>query len=127
MKLRHAAALALVGWYLMVPPRGVESKDISHHLFHDTKEATDALLNKTAEIGPDPTQPYSDWAIMSSYDTGGQCEQERRKYLEIAANAKEREYRDSQGQPLSDQIKISTKQYEFAVCIATDDPRLKGN
>ncbi len=122
---RHAAALALVGWYLIVPPRGIKSNGVL--LQPDIKRLEEAIQNGTAEVAPDPTQPYSDWKIMSSYDTGGQCEQERSKYHKIATYAKEREYRDAKGQPLSDQIKISTEQYEFALCIATDDPRLKGD
>lgn len=42
-RLRHAAALALVGWYLMVPP--------SHHLL----------------------APIADWAHFDSYDSATEC------------------------------------------------------
>ena len=44
MNLRHAAALALVGWYLMVPP----------------------LSN--------PSAPLSKWNLYRSYDTARECE-----------------------------------------------------
>lgn len=125
MTIRHATALTLVGWYLIVPPRGVESNGVL--LQPDKEKLEEALKNNTAEVAPDPTQPYSDWLIMSSYDTGEKCEQERSKFHEIATHAKERDYRDAKGQQLPDQLKISTKQYGFAICFSTDDPRLKKN
>ena len=45
MKPRHAAALALVGWYLLVPAPG------------------------------DETQPLSYWSHVESYDTAKECQQ----------------------------------------------------
>jgi hypothetical protein len=48
MKLRHAAALALVGWYLMVPP----------------------INNGTPEIDA----PLSRWETQSSYNTAVECQ-----------------------------------------------------
>jgi hypothetical protein len=48
MTCRHAAALALVGWYLMVPPAAETPR-------FDVK----APLNK--------------WAIDSRFNTGGEC------------------------------------------------------
>ncbi len=47
MNLRHTAALALVGWYLMVPPA----------------------------IGPD--LPIAKWTHTASYDTAAECEKGR--------------------------------------------------
>ena len=53
MTLRHAAALALVGWYLMQPPtiRGKDGKSI--FLDH---------------------APLSDWRHITSFDTAKDCE-----------------------------------------------------
>jgi hypothetical protein len=48
MDLRHAAALALVGWYLMAPP-----------MTADKKVLTDA--------------PFSGWLIVGSYDSADAC------------------------------------------------------
>jgi hypothetical protein len=48
MKPRHAAALALVGWYLMVPP----------------------ISNGTPAIAA----PLSRWEIQESYDTAVECQ-----------------------------------------------------
>jgi len=46
MKFRHAAALALVGWYLMIPP---------------TEE-------------PYEHAPLSDWSIHENFDTAAGCD-----------------------------------------------------
>jgi len=47
MKLRHAAALALAGWYLMIPPkRWLAGADI----------------------------PLSKWIILNSFDSADECE-----------------------------------------------------
>jgi hypothetical protein len=49
MKLRHAAALALLGWYLVVPPPLDSS-------------------------GPDLHAPLSHWNQAQAFDTAAQCE-----------------------------------------------------
>jgi hypothetical protein len=59
MKLRHAAALALVGWYLMLPP------DTSDKLYPP----------------PYSSIPLQKWSIIESYDTAAACEAGYRKYL----------------------------------------------
>jgi hypothetical protein len=53
VKLRHAAALALVGWYLMAAP---------------------PMLNKGGSSGPDLGAPLSKWTIEESFDTAKECE-----------------------------------------------------
>ena len=50
MNPRHAAALALVGWYLMVPPAERGGKQLDYHA------------------------PLSTWSIMQSFDTAQSCE-----------------------------------------------------
>ena len=47
MKLRHAAALALVGWYLMLPPTTLNGVDIS--------------------------APLAQWSIYQEYDSYRNC------------------------------------------------------
>jgi hypothetical protein len=54
MKLRHATALALVGWYLMTPPP-------------DNLKA-----------------PISAWEISASYDTAEQCSLEQQTFFDTA-------------------------------------------
>jgi hypothetical protein len=51
MKPRHAAALALVGWYLMTPPL---AKDAIH---------------------PDKSVPLKNWNRFQSFDSAKECEQ----------------------------------------------------
>ena len=63
MKLRHAAALALVGWYLMVPP--TENGQLNLH----------APLNK--------------WIIDSEYDSAGDCQDIIAGWAALYPNIKE--------------------------------------
>jgi hypothetical protein len=51
MKPRHAAALALVGWYLLLPPINLDSK---------------AVLDIDA--------PFSKWEIYKAFDSAADCE-----------------------------------------------------
>ncbi len=48
MKLPHAAALALVGWYVMMPPAS----------------------------SPDPNSPLSEWKIVKEYDSELECKEQ---------------------------------------------------
>ena len=56
MNLRHAAALALVGWYLMTPPLYKE--------------------------GANWNAPLSDWSISKSFDSAADCEQARQQLVD---------------------------------------------
>lgn len=60
MKLRHAAALALVGWYLMVPP-----------LIANPNPTTGGQLEVSA--------PLSKWEIVRSFDTAAECNEARQR------------------------------------------------
>jgi hypothetical protein len=87
MKPRHVAALALVGWYLLVPPR-----------------------TKTWWIGEeryDDAAPLSRWTIERSFDKAEPCEAARLNTQQQAGDAATR--------------------MNHAVCVASDDPRLKQN
>jgi hypothetical protein len=58
MSFRHIAGLALVGWYLMLPPMGsVESRRDPSTGFYVAYS----------------TQPLDTWEIAGSYDTAAQC------------------------------------------------------
>jgi hypothetical protein len=52
MKLRHAAALALVGWYLLAPP----ASDIGKRW----------LLT-------DDSEPLAKWKLVNSFDSASEC------------------------------------------------------
>ncbi len=53
MNPRHAAAIALVGWYLIVPPY---SKNLK---------------------APDTKKPFFEWAYAGEFDSAEQCESAR--------------------------------------------------
>jgi hypothetical protein len=101
VKPRHAAALALVGWYLMLPPfpySGPSKFEVD----------TDASLDK--------------WKIFASYDTASECtvdllemHKKSEKYLPkmLAKKGKGLGYAEISAELM-------------AQCIASDDPRLKG-
>lgn len=98
MNLRHAAALALAGWYFMIPKMVPDPKGGAPYA--------------------DTAAPISRWSIEQSFHTASECEAERdgfaSKWSTIASQAKNT--RDS-GKALVWQVS--------SVCIATDDPRLK--
>jgi hypothetical protein len=104
MKLRHAAALALVGWYLMLPPEQYSKE-------HD-------------RMFPDEDAPISQWEIIGSFDTAAQCKTASEQAF---SQAGERAREEKRKNPRS---KISEEEYDRFYfsdggnCIATDDPRL---
>jgi len=57
MKSRHAAALALVGWYLMIPPMGLH-------------------------VEVEYNAPLSQWDMMGSFDSADECEKAYQQYNE---------------------------------------------
>ncbi|MFZ0887809.1 MAG: hypothetical protein WA005_05095 [Candidatus Binataceae bacterium] len=108
MKLRHAAALALVGWYLMVPP-GEKS-------------------------GLPPDAPLSQWRHIASFDSAGQCEHSlnelRRDFsAETKAAIKAWHACDRCKDQRLDRVVHTLAAEQTAKagqCIASDDPRLMG-
>jgi len=84
MKLRHAAtAIALIGWYLMLPPQ-----------------------TRTWWVGQeryDDGAALSSWTIERSFDKADVC------------------------QAAQQQAGDATMSMGHALCVATDDPRLKSN
>ncbi len=61
MKPRHAAALVLVGWYLMVPP----------------------LYRTGAKWKPDLNAAISEWQLVDSYDSADACKQGLTNRLQV--------------------------------------------
>src|ERR1700687_5706238 len=98
MKSRHAAALALVGWYLMAPATTCEPK-------------------------PCHVENYSigNWGSLGSFDTAEACtaKLDAQRALNCAGNP------DPPGFPSWE--KSGCDSWSQAQCIATDDPRLKVN
>ncbi len=128
MKLHHAAALALVGWYLMTPPWGFR---------------TDPRLG-VPMWDVDTHAPISKWEIVDAYDSVERCkdalnwlgERARRRWIEQEKKLSDEQLDKIQGSntPLQDSSLSDARlelrlfsEYDAGKCIATDDPRLKGN
>jgi len=98
MNLRHAAALALVGWYLMTP-----------------------LAQKS--VKSEASAPISTWTIILSYDTAAACESDRARDLKAEMNQRFKEVCAAIG---IDNFRCKVAMAGATEqCIATDDPRLK--
>jgi hypothetical protein len=98
MNFRHAAAFALVGWYLMTPPmsRG----------------------DKYPQICLDESAPLSSWSMSEAFDTAAECENFR---IQLGMPHKPQE-----GHTL-DEEKQAEKMFQQSNCVASDDTRLRGN
>jgi hypothetical protein len=105
MNRRHAAALALVGWYLMTPPL-------------DTGNL------------PDDHAPISSWRNEQSFDSAQDCEQGKITVFEnrIEGLKKLEKMQTRPAPELFEQVLRWTREvFAASKCIGTDDPRLKGN
>jgi hypothetical protein len=100
MKLRHAAALSLMAWYLMVPPR----------------------IPNTGEVNK--SVPLSQWIIRRSFPRNQGCEAAKDR-LQKQGLANQAEV-DAMGRraPHNPEFHCVLCQ---AQCVADDDPRLKSN
>jgi hypothetical protein len=110
MKSCHAAALALVGWYLMVP--GITYQSASNVW---TVSGYDAHKRPV----------YSAWENYGTYATAAECQDQLRKLDPTASPVMptaEGAVRNPLG--LANAVRDSVNQ---AICISTDDPRLKQN
>ena len=69
MKLRHAAALALVGWYLMVPPVALNTSPAAR---------ADRFSRKGNQgWNHDTSAPLTDWTVNRKYDRVEDCDEDR--------------------------------------------------
>jgi hypothetical protein len=100
MNLRHAVALALEGWYLMVPP------------YVNRKLNTDA--------------PLSNWEVYVATDSADKCEDSKIETLKMLGREKITG-KDSAVTERGAKAIAMGFQLSHAQCIASDDPRLKEN
>jgi hypothetical protein len=97
MKPRHTAALALVGWYLMMPP---------------------PYWSKTNPRNA----PLKEWTLFGRYDSAQECSDERSKMIRVQSMA----LLSDLAEGVSDANRPSLSlDFKHAQCIASDDPRLK--
>jgi len=101
MNLRHAAALALVAWYLMVPPQVYYEPSSSRVLIPPPFDRT--------------------WRVKATFNSANDCEVAREKHeTDFALAVKSAIPKRHEADP-----KLSSPD-DGALCMATDDPRLKG-
>jgi hypothetical protein len=96
MKPRHAAALALVGWYLLLPP----------------------LVNAPYKV--DTEAPLASWKVYQTFDTRDECDKSR-----LAEQAKYKHTASAPVGTIKKGSRAFALQMTFAQCISSDDPRLK--
>jgi hypothetical protein len=101
----HAVALALVGWYLMVPP------------------------DSTVPHSVDSTAPISRWSIVTDFDSAGNCEQaltelQNKNGDPTKLDRTGRLRRFQKRQPADPEL--ARARVDHATCVTSDDPRLKG-
>jgi hypothetical protein len=96
MNLRHAAALALVGWYLMYPPlRCVD------------KTRRDMGL---CDMALDPDVPFSEWNRYGKrYATLEQCNEEMERIRHIPTDGGHMRENDAMRCTSSDELRRSKK------------------
>jgi hypothetical protein len=99
MKLRHAAALALAGWYLIMPPTG-----------------------RTLRVGL--AAPLSQWRTVGTFNSADDCESGKRKGLPLL----EKRIKEKAGKAgvAAHDSDVQVLAGLSLRCIASDDPRLKG-
>lgn len=109
MNLRHGAALALVGWYMMVPPTLGDSswacgRGLIADLYQSFYGRSDPKACEMVFDTPVLDAPLSQWEKVAPFETLSDCEAENQRRRSVWP---------------SSVLERSTE------CIATDDPRLK--
>ena len=116
MKLVHAVALALVGWYLIIPP----------------------IVGTPPKAFPEAT--FDQWHTMDVFDSVADCQRARTQMRSVNANALpidpkayhlgSRPSDPAQTREWDRQLALLKTALADSVhdagCIASDDPRLKG-
>ena len=103
LKSRHLAALAIVGWFLMMPP---DSAKIPHDVDSDT--------------------PISRWIVVTSFDTEDNCE---KALTDLQNNQQDPVTLDKTGKfkrLQKNDAALGKARAVNAACLASDDIRLKG-
>jgi hypothetical protein len=119
MKFHNAAALALVGWYLMVPPQSWMSS---------ITQKPCSPFEKGAWPYPKKTS-LNNWGTVRSFDSANECEGSLQQALNSStANMRSAEAHCPNNLTLcySFQEKLAWFYSFYGKCVASGDPRLKG-
>jgi len=140
MTLRHAVSFALVGWYLMLPP-SQEALDAScsNHmgildsLIYSLKMESDSDRIKRCDreaIQLVLDAPFSQWYQTDEFETLAECraqqqqpptEQEKSRMKSLSGLTA------GSGISEDDLIRFLKQDIMLSKCLASDDPRLRGN
>lgn len=101
MNPRHAGALALVVWYLMVPPD------------------QPTLGDPTGWVS---RAPIRDWEIVQRFNATSACEKRKHEIISDAIHAINDDAKAKDADGVLSDYAISNN----ATCVSKDDPRLKG-
>jgi len=119
MNSRHVAALAMMGWYLMLPPLVDPVGDQPDSIFADESGQIYAYgWIKEADL----RAPLSTWRRGAKVlDSQSACEAARSKLLQIAEAGRQRavDHPDKRG------AQKLARFFGSVVCVSADDPRLK--
>jgi hypothetical protein len=107
--LGRLCALALVGWYLMVPP----TYEVPAGEYKQEFQLHPVLKVGNNYVGVRDDAPIGQWEIEFSYDTAFQCQTVALRLLK----RKPKEWESFEG--------LEAMRDAFAKCIATDDRRVK--
>ena len=104
MNCRHAAALALIGWYLIVPP------------------------DSTVPHSVDAAAPISRWSRVATFESADDCKRtlmqlqgQSRDLTQIDKTGKLRRFKKRQAAD----PELARSRVDHATCVATGNPRLK--
>ena len=103
MNTRHASALAIVIWYLVIPPIGVDNKVDAH-------------------------APLSQWRRGMGFESEKDCDDSLKDAIQNPMTAAEYQAaaqatKKAKMKPLS--MSEMTKRTQESQCVASDDPRLR--
>jgi hypothetical protein len=131
MKLGHAAALAVAGWYLMLAPM---QADTDIRCSPEWWQKFEMICDYKVTV-PDNAAPFSKWLQVGTFETLSDCRAQKlrqrtkqdRQFDERVAKAIMNRAREA-GQPLGkgyvDEF-VTGQDLRSSVCLASDDPRLK--
>jgi|SRR5215469_10201397 len=105
MKFQHATWLALIAWFLLIPP--VFSPMGQHHRSFNDLHA-----------------PMNKWDILGKFDSQASCEKEKEN-VKAEAPARIRFGREHPDQDPNGNVLAVAEAWQLADCVAADDPRLK--
>jgi hypothetical protein len=100
-RVRHAAALVLVGWYLLAPP------------VYKPKDSAESPFKPFTDLAA----PLSAWTNYGGFDSASDCTSERAQRVARAE-------RDAAIPSKTNAAVAIIESWQHMECVSTDDPRL---